>query len=206
MALTFCLGDCVADFGLDVMHTVIRKDQGQAGRGHTWKSWSNISKQEGNFVSQWADLLPLLCFLLLSADAFGKPSFEHKDLFTQARISLSQVTPCTQSCTTRQAKSHNFSSWLGDKSLLPQSRSVSKSCEAFLKWTHKLRTALHHGLALKTLHLYLDFILNLTPLSNLRKWFHAISTNILLTYATVPGLPLFLDWVNSTDETCDIHL
>lgn len=36
MALTFCLGDCVADFGLDVMHTVLRKDQGQAEREHAY--------------------------------------------------------------------------------------------------------------------------------------------------------------------------
>lgn len=35
MALTFCLGDCVVDIGLDVMHTVLRKDQGQAERTHT---------------------------------------------------------------------------------------------------------------------------------------------------------------------------
>lgn len=37
---------------------------------------------------------------------------------------------------------------------------VKKQC------AHKLRTALHHGLALKTLNLCLDFILNLTPPSN----------------------------------------
>lgn len=35
MTLTFRLGDCVADFGLDVMLTVLGKDQGQAERTHT---------------------------------------------------------------------------------------------------------------------------------------------------------------------------
>lgn len=40
IALTFCLGNCVFDFGPDVMHTVIRKDQGQAERGHKCKTIS----------------------------------------------------------------------------------------------------------------------------------------------------------------------
>lgn len=31
--LTFCLSDCVADGGADVMLAVLGKDQGQAGRG-----------------------------------------------------------------------------------------------------------------------------------------------------------------------------
>ena len=37
MALTFCLGDCVANCGTDVMHAVVRENQGQAEKGQTIK-------------------------------------------------------------------------------------------------------------------------------------------------------------------------
>lgn len=59
---------------------------------------------------------------------------------TYLSISLSEVlTACTQSCSISQTtckkpkcEKNTFSSLLGDKSWLARSRSVSKSCEAFL--------------------------------------------------------------------------
>lgn len=51
MTLTFRLGDCVADFGLDVMLTVLGKDQGQAERTHTHTHIVNlIQKHLSMFV------------------------------------------------------------------------------------------------------------------------------------------------------------
>lgn len=104
MALTFCLSDCVADFGLDVMHTVLRKDQGQAERGHTyikilkqhipagWKLCLTVS---------WSSDSTLL--LITFCSSFWKTIIELKNLFTQISISFSEVlTACTQSCSTSQ--------------------------------------------------------------------------------------------------------
>lgn len=52
MALTFRLGDGVADFGLDVILTVLGKDEGQAEETHTVKSKANgVSTRNSLFVS-----------------------------------------------------------------------------------------------------------------------------------------------------------